>query len=176
MAFKHFKIANSADYWYASVNKLWRILQFSKFVVSQFWSICFAFYPHRTPYTTRKVNVWFPIKNWTICLLSTRLSLQLLLWYAYSASTHYIMSSDNKRSSLSTAPDFIELNYPAENVYYIEKIDLDEVTTVEISDPSSPSGKRISKAFNTVAIDLKGNRVVIEAWTDSGIATQKYLR
>jgi hypothetical protein len=44
------------------------------------------------------------------------------------------VSSNSKRTRSSLAPETIELNYPAENLYFIEKLDLEEVNTVEILD------------------------------------------
>jgi hypothetical protein len=86
------------------------------------------------------------------------------------------MSNSNKRSMSSTASDVVELAYPAENLYFIEKLNEEDICTVEIPDASTPTGKRASKPYNVVSIDIKGQRVVVETWADSAFATQKYLR
>jgi hypothetical protein len=98
---------------------------------------------------------------------------------------HNCTMSTNKRSNTSmssnSSADVIELKYPEDNMYYIEKLNMDiaedsEEKTIEINDPASPNGKREAKPCNAMAVDIKGNRVAIEAWQELGIATQKYLR
>jgi hypothetical protein len=83
--------------------------------------------------------------------------------------------------SWNTAADVIELKYPEDNLYYIERLNMDiaedsEGKTIEINDPASPNGKRDAKPCNAMAVDIKGNRVAIEAWQELGVAIQKYLR
>lgn len=86
------------------------------------------------------------------------------------------MATNSKRSNSSMASEPMALNYPSDNLYFIENLEDDEINTVDIPDCNSPSGKRASKAYNVVAVDIKGNRVVIEAWAEAGLVIQKYLR
>ena len=55
------------------------------------------------------------------------------------------------------------IDYPSEFFYYVPEI-VALSGPLAVNDANSPGGKRTTKLFNVIVIDMKGQRVAVEVW------------